>query len=160
MQTDTITRLLLVAILVCLVVLIFLNLGSNRAEPADAAAASPAPQADSASFRNQLGRTLEMSDLVALSQAVGNEALPSDMRVWAALQLQGVHHEQVTEALIPLLDDEDEVLSTAALQALAGHDDPRVREAALRGLEHDDEDVRIVSRYVLESIGVEVPPES
>lgn len=159
MQTDRITRVLLAAILLCLVVLIAQNLRPDPPVPAPVtSAAAPEPEDSEETYRDYRGREVKQSDLVVLIQTVGNEALPMDMRVWAALQLQGVANEQASETLIAALDDENEELSTAALQALAGNRDPRVRQAALAGLEHDEEDVRVISRYVLESLG-EKPAE-
>jgi len=156
MQSETLTRVLLVSILLCLAVLIFQNFtdGSGAAAPAPVTSRPPADPdpAEAVRFRNQHGRYLTSADLVALRDSVVNEALPSDMRVWAALELQGVHNPEVSEVLISVLEDEDAVLSTAALQALAGVRDPRVREAALRALQHEDEDVRMVAEFVLKSI--------
>ena len=154
MQTDRITRVLLAAILLCLVVLIAQNLTPDAPAPVLEPGASAPEQASSGEkiYRDHRGREVKQSDLVVLIQTVGNEALPMDMRVWAALQLQGVANEQASETLIATLDHEDAELSTAALQALAGNRDPRVREAALAGLEHEEEDVRVISKYVLDSL--------
>jgi hypothetical protein len=122
------------------------------------AAAPASGSVEETTYRDHRGREINQSDLVVLIQTVGNEALPMDMRVWAVLQLQGVANEQASETLIAALDHEDEEMSTAALQALAGNPDPRVRQAALEGLEHDEEDVRVISEYVLDSLA-EKPAE-
>lgn len=155
MQSDTTTRLMLAGIMVGLAVLIVQNCQRPYPQtPVVAPAAEPPPVAEV--YRNQKGRELTASDLVIMSQSVNNEKLPTDMRVWAALQLESIEHPDVSRALIRALDAEDEVLTTAVLQALVGNRDPRVKEAALRAAKHEDETVRQVAKYVLDSL--EKPP--
>ena len=167
MQPDTTTRYLLAGILICLGFLILQNiLGGGRANRSQAVASAPAPRAAEParpSVHGELGEArwpgpLTDADLILLRDTVSNEALPVDMRVFAALQLERVRHPAVTEALIAELDAPDQALATAALQALAGYPHPQVLEAARRAVESDDAGVRTVGRYVLESLG-EAPPE-
>ena len=163
MQSDAITRLLLAGILIGQAVLILQNMRSGPEPPAPAASTGPAPtraalaplppRAEREGFRNRRGKTLSEADIVAMVQAVENGSLPADMRVWAALQLEGIHVEHALDALIGVLNDPEEALSTAALQALAGIEDPRVLAAARRAQSHEDDGVRAVAAYVLKSLG-------
>lgn len=163
MQVDTTTRVLLAGILICLIVLILQNVFrrpvEQRAAPVPVAAVEEAePPLESEGRRNKRGQVLSDADIVVMAESATNEALPLDLRVWAALQLEGLFHPHVSETLIGLLDDEHEVLAIAALQALAGHRDPRILEAVRRAAEHEDESVRIVARYVMERSYPDGPP--
>ena len=134
MTVDRTVKALLSAILLVLLALLFQNARRDAGRP-DPVRLPLLPPPPVVAGSPQLSPSqLETDPRLALRQfggALANSELPAEIRSWAASQVGQIQSPEAVEALIAVLDDPQVEVVRAAVDALAGQDGPRSREALM-----------------------------
>lgn len=107
-------------------------------------ATQPAPPATGAA-RGPI-RPLTEEDVALFLEALADDDLPPDVRVWTVGQLAEIEGAEVTEALLTALGDRSAEVVAAAALALARRRDPRVAPALDELRSHPDPAVQRAAR--------------
>ena len=142
MTVDRTVKALLSAILLVLLALLFQNARRDAGlpDPVRLPLLPPPPVVDTGSPQLSPSQ-LETDPQLALRQfggALVNSELPAEIRSWAASQVGQIQSPEAVEALITVLDDPQIEVVRAAVDALAGQDGLRSREALMALRAHPD----------------------